>query len=126
MITEVTHETASTRPARAKAAKPQMMHTCPECGERFKGAYDQRFCTTKHRHAFHNRSGKRGVVMMPLMLAWRRGRGSGDTAKWAYGEMCRLADIWNAEDKAAGRMAPEVYIRDRRANGWSAVDYAFG
>ncbi len=108
------------------SCKPQKTGTCPECGEKFKGPFDKLFCSTTHKQAWHNRAAKRGVVMMPLVLAWRGGRGSTEEAGWAWGEIAQLADAFNAEDVKAGRMSAGKYARRRRAAGWSAVDYAFG
>jgi hypothetical protein len=124
--TEATPTSATAPVARAKAVKPQKMHTCPECGERFSGSFDAKFCSVKHKQAFHNRSAKRGVVMIPLIMAWRGGRGGTEQAKWAYSELCRLADFWKAEDKAAGRMDAQQFVTPKMRDGWSAVDYAFG
>jgi hypothetical protein len=36
-------------------------------------------------------------------MAWRGGRGSGDTAKRAFMLMSTKLDEWNAEDRKAGR-----------------------
>lgn len=121
-ITETIEAPATTR---AKAQKPQAIHTCPECAVRFKGSFDARFCSTKHKQAFHNRSAKRGVVMIPLLMAWRGGRGRSAEAKWAYGEMCKLADLWKAEDKAAGRMEMETFVKPKMRSYWTATDYMF-
>jgi hypothetical protein len=46
---------------------------------------------------------KRGRVALPLALGWRARRGTGDTAKKAFTELCRYLDKCNAEDHAAGR-----------------------
>jgi hypothetical protein len=42
-------------------------------------------------------------VLIPLAMAWRGGRGSGDTAKRAFMLMSTKLDEWNAEDRKAGR-----------------------
>ncbi len=126
MTTETTMEAP-----RAKALKPQAMHTCPECGVKFKGPFDAQFCSVKHKQAYHNRNAKRGVVAMPLMMGWRGGRAGGGSkskpeATWAFSELCRLLDIWNAEDREAGRTPAWKMAGRKMRAGWSAVDYAFG
>lgn len=92
--------------------------TCCECGETFQAKrYWAQFCTPAHKAAFHNRSAKRGKVMMPPMLAWRgsKAKKGDDTGRSARAEMCRLADKFNAEDRAAGRKPMyEFYARQLR------------
>lgn len=95
---------------------------CPECGETFTATHHaQGFCTTDHQQAFHNLMAKRGKVMTSLVLSWRRGRGSSDVAKYAFEQMSALADIYNAEDVAAGRR-PGLVVERKRATMWQAVD----
>lgn len=100
----------------------QFWHTCPECGERFTAASEARFCSDAHKNAFHNRSAKRGKVAMPLLLAWRMGRGGGDAAKYAFAELCALADKWNAEDRKEGRAPMSAFIAPKMQSGWKAAD----
>lgn len=78
--------------------------TCPECGQTFETkSRTKLFCFNAHKLAFHNRCGARGKVLIPLAMAWRGGRGSGDTAKRAFMLMSTKLDEWNLEDRAAGR-----------------------
>lgn len=106
--------------------QPQYRHICPECNAPFTGSIVATFCTPKHKQAFHGRSMKRGQVMMPLVIAWRSGRGQKEVSRWAYGEMCRLADLWASEDREAGRAPQAAYVAGKKAAGWSAVDYFCG
>ena len=103
---------------------PLQRKQCPECSAYFDGTGRSVFCSPSHKQAFHNRNQARGQVMMPLVLGWRAGRGQKLSAKAALRELARLADMWNAEDKAAGRVPQAEYARVKIANGWSAVDYA--
>lgn len=108
--------------ARAKSYR----RVCPECSASFMGGPDALFCSTAHKTAWHNRAGGRGRNAVPLMQAWRGGRGrKGDEmASWAYGELCALADLYNEEDRRAGRIPAAEYLRPRKALGWKAVDLA--
>jgi len=106
-----------------KKARRRFKRTCCECGVEFLANDVQgRFCDKKHKDAWKNRSLKRGAIMVPLVLAWRAGRGSKEEAKWAYKELCKLADQWNAEDRAAGRTPMAKYLLPKMRSGWSAAD----
>lgn len=107
--------------ARAKKYR----RTCPECGVAFLGGPDARFCTTTHKDAWHNRAGKRGKVAMPLVQAWaqaRGRRGDKELRAWAFRELEKLADYYNAQDRAAGRMSAVDYLRPKMRAGWRAVE----
>ena len=105
---------------------PLQRKQCPECSVYFEGTGRAVFCTPKHKASFHGRNQARGQVMVPLVLAWRAGRGQKAVAKQALRELARLSDAWNAEDRAAGRLPQSAYAGAKLANGWTAVDYAFG
>lgn len=109
---------AAPQPAKRRVYR----HTCPECAAAFTGAQDARFCTPAHKDAFWNREAKRGKVLTPLFRAWRGGRGASDVARYAFSEICSLADIWNAEDRAAGRMSAAEFVRPKMTDGWRATD----
>jgi hypothetical protein len=102
---------------------------CPECSEHFIAHHGRmRFCTPAHQAAFHERNKTRGKMLLPFVLVWRGGRGGGgqgtsDEAKYAFAQVCALADIYNAEDRAAGRK-PSLIVADRRRAGWAAADAA--
>lgn len=98
---------------------------CPECGVSFAPHHvAQAFCTPVHKTAFHNRNMKRGQVLLPLAQIYRQGkRGRTEDRAYAFGEMCRLLDAWNAEDAKAGR-SPESVVARKRAAGWTAADLA--
>lgn len=79
---------------------------CPECGFRFaKKRATQAFCEPAHKNAFYARAKVRGQVAVMALMAWRgaKGKKGDDTGRRAFSEVCRLADRFNAEDKAAGR-----------------------
>lgn len=122
----MTTDTATT--AAAVAPKGRAMpyrRTCQECGTVFRHWHaDANFCTRAHGTAFHNRSAKRGKVLIPILLTWRGKRGSGDLAKYAFAELCAAADLWNAEDRKAGRPPMYPMIQRKKGAGWKAVDLA--
>lgn len=98
--------------------------TCPECGERFIAHHGrQRFCKPAHKSAFSARNRERGKMIVPLLQVWRTGRNraNGGAGKYAFSNICALIDLWNEEDRKAGRR-PEVQVRDRISSGWTAVD----
>jgi hypothetical protein len=117
-----------------RGPKRKFKRVCAECGESFMAAKaDAVFCPKVKagedganrprdcKTAYHNRSMYRGKTIMPPLLAWRAGRNyRGDSAervaarevgKSAFAEMCRLADKFNAEDKAAGRQPAFKFYR---------------
>lgn len=100
---------------------------CPECSAPFKATHGrQAFCTGAHQRAFHDRDRVRGLALVPLLQAWRAARGRGkasEIGKYAFAQLCALTDIYNAEDKAAGRN-PSHLIATRRREGWAAADLA--
>lgn len=84
------------------------MPHCFECGAATTGP--KLYCAPACRLAFHNRMSKRGRVILPYALGWRLARGSGDTAKRAFAELCAYLDHCNAEDRAAGRPPMTDYL----------------
>lgn len=74
----------------------------------------------KCRDAFYNRMSKRGRVALPLLLAWRAGRGSGKSAKAAFAELCAYTDHCNGEDRDAGRPPMANLINHRDQHGVTA------
>lgn len=93
------------------ASKPKKL--CPECGSevgpKTKGVA-KIFCQAKCRSKFHARSRARGQVLVPLLLAWRVGRGSTETSKAAHAEMIQITDRFAQDDRAAGRPPMADYV----------------
>lgn len=83
---------------------------CAECGERFdvKQA-KQIFCCNRCRDTYHNRMGKRGKVIAPLVMAYRVKRAD-EVAKRAHLDYCRMVADFNEEDKLAGRMSANAFM----------------
>ena len=111
-----------TKPDARGRQQPQYRRICPECNQPFMGSLVASFCSAKHKQAFHTRSMKRGQMLTPLAMAWRGGRGQKEISRRAYAEQCRLLDMWNAEDRAAGRMTMAEYTERKLKNGWTAAN----
>lgn len=111
MVPETADIAPVPRPAPYSRYAGQAKRVCPECNQPFETQNRKRsFCSDAHKLAFHNRCGARGKVLIPLAMAWRTKRGSGDTAKKALAELCRVLDGFAAEDRAAGRMRMADYV----------------
>lgn len=91
---------------------------CPECNETFETPSRKKtFCCDAHKLAFHNRNAARGKVLIPLAMAWRAGRGSGDTAKKAFAQLTSTLDRFVREDREAGRLPMAQYLQCSFARG---------
>lgn len=124
-MTPVSHPTPEAAPQpRKRRPAPKYRRACPECAKAFLGPRDAKFCTPECKTSFHNRMKARGQAAIPLLLAWRGGKSRrGDpSAAYAFAQLCALADIWNAQDRTAGRIAPGDYIKGKMDAGWRAVD----
>ena len=112
-------------PAQTYEARPNMALelNCPECDRLFnRGHHRQSFCCTEHQVAYNNRILQRGQAMLPLVMTWRGTRSARDPSlkragKQAFADLCRLADEYNAEDRAEGRPAIALLVVRRRALG---------
>lgn len=111
--------------APAKKARTYGTRTCAECGDTFTAGHTgAQFCTPAHKNAFHNRQKGRASVVM-LAMAYRQKRGGKGTGATAFREMCRLLDLFNEEDRKAGRPSAASYVeglkrRDVINTGWEA------
>lgn len=98
---------------------------CANCAEPFTRTHHRQgmFCKPACQKAFHNRNTAVGRTAFELMKAMRLARSvKGKTPEadelraagsWAFGELCRLADAANAEDRKAGRPGALRYVRSR-------------
>lgn len=104
-------------PAKPKAKASFGRMTCPECGVKFtRYHHSALFCSPAHQRAFHGRNMARGKVAMPYVQAWRTSRNRKADAivgRFAWGELCRMSDLWSAEDRDAGRPSAVDYVRGR-------------
>jgi hypothetical protein len=87
---------------------------CGFCDTPFMTTRMARFCSAKHRDAFHNRKASQVKPIAVLAMAWNLGRGGGHTpphpvAGRAMSEMTKILREMNLADKAAGmRPATEM------------------
>lgn len=99
------------------------VRTCAECGQEFAAHHGrQKYCIPEHKAAFEQRNRDRGKIMMPLILVWRAGKKRPSAERnYAFSQLCAAADVYNQQDRAAGRQ-PAVIVQDRMAESWSAAD----
>lgn len=100
-----------------------LQNTCAECGDTFTPAKAaQSFCCAAHRQSFHHRNAVRGQAAIPLLQVMRTSKnGRTELTAYAWRELCALGDIWNAEDRKAGR-TPAIPVEAKMDAGWRAVD----
>lgn len=107
----------STQQNNNRRQKPQASGCCPECQTKFVRARGAVFCSGVCKTRWHNRAKARGQQMMALVLAWRAARNfkgkdapQKRTGAAAFAEMARLADLYNEEDRVAGRQSPVDFL----------------
>lgn len=110
-------------PETPRQARPRSAPLCPECLAPFAPVHPQQlFCCVGHKTAHNNRMTVRGRQLTAFSLASRITRGGSrrDTAtgKRARQDSSALMDKWIAEDRAAGRMPPDDYLRLRYLKGF--------
>lgn len=113
--------TATASKARSTPNLPARL--CPQCGINFKPTHGrQRFCCSAHKLAFEVTARQRGAILEAFVLTWRQGKnGKTEDTAYALQQLSKMADKWNAEDKAKGRNASRVVAQKRRDN-WDAAD----
>lgn len=103
--------------AKAKTPRTFGKRVCPECAAVFVAKHHAAmFCQPAHQRAFHARNMARGKVAVPYVAAWRTSRNNRKdrvVGKFAFGQLCRMADQWAAEDRDAGRPTVIDYMRLR-------------
>jgi hypothetical protein len=98
---------------------------CCECGVKFAAKHpNAQFCTPAHKLTFHNRQKGRSAAVMYAM-AYRQKRGKAGIGGDSLKELCRLLDLYNAEDFAAGRPSAATYVeglkrRDHFGTAWES------
>jgi hypothetical protein len=107
------------------AQKFKIRRVCPQCSAQFETSSGRKvFCTPAHKEAFFAINRARGVTLLPFVQVWRYGKsGRTEDTAYAFQQMAKLADKWNAEDRAAGRK-PDMIVSSKRKDLWSAVDLA--
>jgi hypothetical protein len=107
---------------------PNGKRRCPECLAAVDTSKDWRklFCSNEHRTAYHNRQTVRGRKLVPLVMAERITR-SGYCRDKVTGILARqksrhLMDLWNREDREAGRMPSDEYVAIREKLGFNDAE----
>lgn len=101
---------------------------CQECGKDFSANRPQQaFCCPAHKTAFHNRSMKRGKVMIPLLMTWQSVRGApgseeAEVRAYARARVEELSMLWREEDKGAGRPSMYPIAKAKMDAAWRGVD----
>lgn len=94
---------------------------CPECKceVRRKSARGRapKFCSPEHARAYNNRALQEGAALVAFVKAWRIDRGSGEIAKASLGQLCAIADSFNARDLEMGRIRADYYAATLLADG---------
>lgn len=89
-------------------------HCCRECLEPLPADRKQsmEFCSIPCRLNWRNRRMSRGAELYDLFMAMRYDREKSKILG-VWNLMCRMAQVWNEEDKAAGRQTyfrPEIVV----------------
>jgi len=106
------------------AAEPR---TCPNCAAEITRREGQRgpratFCSAECKKEHNNRELAEGRAVIAYLKAWRVDRGAGEIAKEAFAEMSRIADYFNAQDRAAGRPRADYYAALKLEEGLRYAD----
>ena len=91
--------------------------TCQECGQKYVSKKaSSKFCSTPCRKAFNNLRAQRGALMYDTFMNLRYNRKAAKAAGIDYTLMCRIGEMFNAEDagKRTYRPASEV-VADKGA-----------
>jgi hypothetical protein len=118
--------------SRVKKAQPTIQElaakrVCPECGgevvrKSARGPFPT-YCADKAcKKDRGNRRLVRGAAIIEFAQAWRVNRGSGETAKASFNQMCRILDQFNAEDHAANRPRADLCAAKILADGSLYMD----
>lgn len=115
----------------ASKPKPTMaenaaVRLCPNCGaempQRSGRGKPPVFCSADCRLEQKRRDEARGRVIVHLAQTWRSNRGSGETAKAAFAELCSAIDHFNNQDRKAGRPAADVRTAKLLNGGYRYID----
>lgn len=99
---------------------------CPNCGGEVvrkspKGP-PKTFCGSACQKEFQNRAAVEGRAIIALAKAWRCNRGSGDVSKEAMKQLCSALDLFNADDRQAGRPKADLFGAKLMADGRLPID----
>ena len=84
-----------------------MKRTCQECGDKYAATKSSsKFCSTGCRKIFNNRRAQRGALMYDAFMGMRYDRKAAKEAGIDYTFMCRIGEMFNAEDKGRRTYRP--------------------
>lgn len=94
---------------------------CPNCGgevvRRSARGPMPTFCSPECKRDHANRHIVEGRTVVALMKAWRIDRAQGPIAKCAFAEVNKILDLFNAQDRAAGRPRADLYAAKMLIDG---------
>lgn len=117
----------------SRAAKPTLAERareriCPECGGEVHRKSSRgpmpTFCSDMCKRARGNRRLARGAAIIELAQAWRIDRGTGEIAKVSFEQLCSILDLFNADDKEAGRPRADLMAAKILSDGSIYLDRA--
>lgn len=99
---------------------------CPNCGrtperKSAKGP-PPTFCSKQCKRDHNNRLLVEGRAVIGFVKAWRIDRGQGEIAQKSLAQVCEIADLFNAQDLAAGRPRADLYAATMLAEGTRYFD----
>lgn len=106
---------------------------CPECGKpverKSKFGPAPIFCAplpgakrSACQVAHQNRHIAEGRAVIALLKAWRIDRGSGEIAQESFAQASAIIDLFNAQDRDAGRPRPDLFAAKMLADGSIYLD----
>lgn len=103
---------------------------CPNCGgtPTRKSTRGPRptFCDSKGpgvcKREHNNRLLVEGRAVIGFLKAWRIDRGQGVIAQQSFGQVCEIVDLFNAQDREAGRPRADLYAATLLRDGTRYFD----
>lgn len=86
---------------------------CPNCGEpvqrRSAKGPTPTFCSKLCKIEMNNRLTVEGRAIVGLLKAWRIDRGTGEIAQGCFAQAVEILDLFNSQDRDAGRPRADYY-----------------
>lgn len=99
---------------------------CPNCGgpvarKSAKGP-PPKFCSSACSREMQNRLTVEGRTVIALLKAWRIDRGTGEIAQGCFAQAIEALDLYNSQDREAGRPRADYYGATLLADGTRLYD----
>lgn len=79
---------------------------CQECQNEFSPSrYTSKFCSVKCRKEFNNRRAMRGAILYDAFMGHRYDRKAAADAGMDWKFICRIGEMFHAQDEAEGRVS---------------------